>query len=129
MQQFILHVVDPAPQHKERAAFRPDANPAMVGQGDLDLVCGGCGAILASTIWRGQAFDLGIICADCGVFNDTPSAVGGIVYGSVVYCPVGTYRLGGTLQMKKGVVVIGELFPGAGPPSAGNIVTFGTDSG
>lgn len=117
-----LHVVEPVPPHGQRAALKPDNNPALVGKGDLDLVCGKCEAVLARRIWPRLLFDLGIICADCGAFNDTPSAVGGTVYGSVVYCPVGTYRLGSPVEMRKGVPMIGELFPGAGPPSATNLV-------
>ena len=61
--------------------------------------------------------DMGIICAKCGTYNDTPSAIGGAVRGSVVYVPVGTYRLGAPITAKKGVPLIGEPFPGAGPPA------------
>lgn len=117
-----LHVVEPTPEHGQRAALKPDRNPALVGRGDLDLVCGKCGGVLAQRIWPRLLFDIGIICSACGAFNDTPSAVGGTVYGSVVYCPVDTYRLGSAVELKQGVPMIGELFPGAGPPSATNLV-------
>lgn len=117
-----LHLVEPPPAHGERAALKPDRNPALTGKGDLDLVCGKCGAVLARRIWPRLLFDIGIICSECGAFNDTPSAVGGTVHGSVVYCPVGTYRLGSPVEVRKGVPMIGELFPGAGGPSATNLV-------
>jgi len=120
-----LHVVEPTPAHDERAALKPHKNPALKGKGDVSLICGECRAVLARDIWGGSIFDIGIICAECGAFNDTPSAVGGTVYGNVVYCPVGTYRLGSTLEMRKGVPMLGELFPGAGPPSATNLVRMG----
>lgn len=80
--------------------------------------------MIARRIWEDQLFDIGIICADCGAFNDTPSAVGGTAVGSVVYAPVGTYRLGDTVQMRKGVPMLGEPFPGAGPPEEGGIVNL-----
>jgi hypothetical protein len=120
-----LHVVEPTPEHGQRAALKPDANPALKGKGDVSLICGKCRAVLARDIWDRSLFDLGIICAECGTFNDTPSAIGGTVYGNVVYCPVGTYRLGSTVEMRQGVPMIGELFPGAGPPSATNLVRMG----
>lgn len=117
-----LHFVEPTPLHGQRAVLKPDRNPALTGTGDLDLLCGKCGVVLARRIWPRLLFDIGIICADCGAFNDTPSAVAGTVYGSVVYCPVGTYRLGSAVEMRKDVPMIGELFPGAGQPSATGLV-------
>jgi hypothetical protein len=120
-----LHVVDPAPAHKQRAVLKPDANPALVGEGPLDYECGKCGEVLARAIWAGMMWDVGIICAKCGTFNDTPSAIGGTVYGAVAYFPVGTYRLSSPVTAKKGVPLIGEPFPGAGPPGAGKITTMG----
>ena len=119
-----LHIVDPPPAHKERAALRPDANPALIGEGPLDYECGTCGDVLARAIWAGLVYDVGIICAKCGAFNDTPSAIGGTVYGNVVYFQVGTYRLGSPLTAKKDVPLIGEPFPGAGPPRAGNVISM-----
>src|SRR2546428_208636 len=109
-----LHVVDPPPSHKERAVLKPDTNPALVGEEPLDYECGFCGDVLARAIWVGLLYDVGILCAKCGAFNDTPSAIGGTVYGNVVYFPVGTYRLGRPVAAKQNVPMIGEPFPGAG---------------
>lgn len=125
MRQLTLHLVDPTPAHGERAVLKADKNPALVGEGRLDFLCGKCGAVLAKRVWEGQVFDLGILCSECGAFNDTPSAIGGTVYGSIVYCPVGTYRLGSPVALREGVPLIGEVFPGAGPPAAGNVVNMG----
>ena len=120
-----LHVVSPTPAHGERAALKPDRNPALIGKGNLDLLCGGCGGTLAKGIWQGQLFDLGIICSECAAFNDTPSAVGGIVFGRVLYFPVGPYRLSAPVEVPKGAPAVGELFPGAGPPRSDGLVTYG----
>lgn len=116
------HVEDPPPEQGDRAALKPDENPALKGNGSLKIICGSCGGMLAHNIWEDQIFDIGLICADCGTFNDTPSAVGGAVKGDVVYAPVGTYRLGDTLRMRRGVPMVGEPFPGAGPPQEGGVV-------
>ena len=120
----LLVVDDPVPKHGERAALKPDINPALVGSGELDLLCGSCGAVLAQSIWPNQLYDVGIICADCEAFNDTPSAIGGTVLGNVVYLPVGTYRIAGNIAIREGVLMIGEPVPGVGPPAAGNIIEF-----
>ena len=120
----LLVVDDPVPAHGERAALKPDTNPALRGSGELDYVCGGCGAILAQSIWPNVVYDLGIICSQCGAFNDTPSAIGGTALGNVVYYPVGTYRLTSAVSVREHVPMIGEAFPGAGPPAAGNLVSF-----
>jgi hypothetical protein len=61
-----LHVVEPTPTHGERAALKPDKNPALKGKGDVSLICGKCRAVLARDIWGGSIFDIGIICAECG---------------------------------------------------------------
>jgi hypothetical protein len=123
MSQERFLVVKPAPPHGERAVLKPDANPALEGEGDHDVLCGECGAILARAIWPRLLWDLGILCADCGAFNDSPSAIGGTAYGSVVYLPVGTYQLGSPLGLRENAL-IGEAFPGAGPPAAGNLVSL-----
>ena len=129
MAERTLHIVDPAPEHEQRAALKPDVNPALQGTGDLQLLCGQCRAVLAHKIWPNLVYDVGMICAECGTFNDTPSAVGGTVYGAVVYLPVGTYRLGAPVQVRNDVPIIGELFPGAGPPATDNLVTLDGGSG
>ncbi len=122
----LLVVDDPVPADGERAALKPDTNPALQGSGELDYVCGGCGTVLAQSIWPNVVFDLGIICSVCGAFNDSPSAIGRTAFGVVVYIPVGTYRLTSAVAVKEYVPMIGEAFPGAGPPAAGNIVSFPT---
>ena len=120
----LLVADDPAPEHGERAVLKSDSNPALEGSGELDLVCGSCGAVLARSIWPDLIYDVGLICAECGAFNDTPSAIGGMVLGSVLYLRVGTYRLSGTVRVRKNTLMMGEVFPGAGPPAAGNLTEF-----
>ena len=118
----LLVVDDPAPEEGERAVFKADVNPALKGSGELDLECGSCGAVLAESIWPYVVYDIGLICADCGAFNDTPSAIGGMALGAALYVPVGTYRFPASLSVRKDVPIIGEAFPGAGPPAAGSLV-------
>jgi hypothetical protein len=44
---------------------------AFKGDGDLNLLCGRCGATLARLIRPGQVQDMILLCSPCGAFNDT----------------------------------------------------------
>ena len=124
MARRVLLLVEPTPRQGERAVLKPDQNPALVGKGSLDLVCGKCKSVLARGVWPGLVYDLGILCSECGAFNDTPSAAGSTVTGNVVFFPAKTYRLTAPVDLSNKVPLVGELFPGAGPPAVGNITPY-----
>lgn len=117
-----LHVVEPPPARGERAALVPDNLPVFVGTGSHCMECGSCGALLGQQIWEHQFFDLGIICPRCGGFNDTPSAAGRIISSNCIFYPCGQYFVHAPMRVLPHALVIGELFPGAGPPGRGGVV-------
>jgi hypothetical protein len=49
----------------------PSPGPFFTGDGPLDLLCGQCGATLASGMEEGRVQDVVFQCPRCGAFNDT----------------------------------------------------------
>jgi hypothetical protein len=49
-----------------------EALPIMKGKGDINLLCGNCGAVLVQGIYRGQIRHIVIHCPICDFFNDVP---------------------------------------------------------
>jgi hypothetical protein len=46
--------------------------PVIRGNGDLNLLCGNCGAILAQGIFGGRIRDIVIHCPVCDSYNNLP---------------------------------------------------------
>jgi len=49
-----------------------EALPIMKGKGDINLLCGNCGAILVQGILRGQIRHIVIHCPICDSYNNVP---------------------------------------------------------
>jgi len=53
-----------------RAVLVPDHLPALTSGGDIDIVCAGCGSILAARVAWGLITSVVVRCAVCGVHGD-----------------------------------------------------------
>jgi uncharacterized Zn finger protein (UPF0148 family) len=59
----------------ERTILDPktaEALPIMKGKGDINLLCGNCGAVLVKGIYRGQIRRIVIYCPVCDCFSNVP---------------------------------------------------------
>jgi uncharacterized Zn finger protein (UPF0148 family) len=59
----------------ERTVMDPktaEVLPIMKGKGDINLLCGNCGAVLVQGIYRGQIRRIVIHCPICDSFNNVP---------------------------------------------------------
>jgi len=73
MQSRKLKII-PKPDESERVILRTDSKDISIiikGEGDLDLLCGSCGAILAKGINEGQIRNIVLYCNKCRSYNDT----------------------------------------------------------
>jgi len=69
-----LRVV-PKPKPKTRAVLEPkigEVLPIIEGHGNLNLLCGNCGAVLIKGINEGQIRNMVIHCPICRYYNDIP---------------------------------------------------------
>lgn len=48
-----------------------DDTVAFVGNGDVELICGRCSAVLARNVRRGQLWQVVLLCHACDAYNDT----------------------------------------------------------
>jgi len=67
--------VIPKPKPQTRAVLEPKVGeilPVIKGYGNLNLLCGNCGAILVEGINEGQIRNMVIHCPICRYYNDVP---------------------------------------------------------
>ena len=64
--------VIPEPREGNRTVIESKASPAFKGEGDVDYICGNCGAILAGKLRRGQIRNIVVHCPKCGQYNEFP---------------------------------------------------------
>lgn len=60
------------PREGSRTVIEPEVAPAFKGEGDVDYVCGNCGAVLAEKLREGQIENIVIHCPKCGKYNEFP---------------------------------------------------------
>ena len=117
-----LHVLEDSPAEGDRGVVRGEATPLMCGEGPVDILCPGCGRVLAQGIWETTLWDIVFECG-CGTFCETQSAIGGLLTGICVYFQCGSYHLPRTLEIPSRYGrIIGEPFRGAGPPLHSRVV-------
>jgi hypothetical protein len=66
--------VIPEPKEGTRAIFAKKGEspgPWIQGEGDTDLICGGCEYVLAHGIEQGQIQGIVLLCPSCGAYNNT----------------------------------------------------------
>ena len=67
--------VIPKPEPGTRNVFEPSRGevlPVFEGIGDVNLLCGNCGGVLAKTIEKTQLQNVVIHCPVCGFYNAIP---------------------------------------------------------
>jgi len=67
--------VIPEPKTQTRAVLEPKVGeilPIIKGYGNLNLLCGNCGAVLVEGINEGQIRNMVIHCPICRYYNDVP---------------------------------------------------------
>jgi len=67
--------VIPKPKPQTRAILEPKVGeilPVIKGYGNLNLLCGNCGAVLVTGINEGQIRNMVIHCPICRYYNDIP---------------------------------------------------------
>ena len=67
--------VIPKPKPQTRAILEPKVGeilPVIKGYGNLNLLCGNCGAVLVKGINEGQIRNMVIHCPICRYYNDIP---------------------------------------------------------
>ncbi len=60
------------PPEGTRTVIESKVTPTFKGEGDLDYICGGCGAIIAEKVRRGQIRNIVVLCPKCGKYNEFP---------------------------------------------------------
>lgn len=74
MPNVVLFVID-EPEPNTRAVLYSGAekpHPLIVGDGDVNLLCGGCGFVIVETVIAGQIQGPGCLqCPRCKAFNET----------------------------------------------------------
>lgn len=61
--------VIPEPKSGTRAILAPKTLPAIIGKGDINVLCGSCRSILIKTMSPNQINNMVVKCP-CGKFND-----------------------------------------------------------
>ena len=56
----------PKPREGSRTVIESKVSPAFKGEGDVDYICGNCGAILAETVRCRQIRNIVLHCPKCG---------------------------------------------------------------
>ena len=64
--------VIPKPGEGVRTVIESKVSPAFKGEGEVDYICGCCGAILAENVRQGQIKNIVIHCPKCGQYNEFP---------------------------------------------------------
>jgi len=62
----------PKPREGSRTVIESKLSPAFKGEGEVNYICGSCGAILAEKVRQGQIRNIVIYCPRCGQYNEFP---------------------------------------------------------
>ena len=62
----------PPPQRVTQAIIICQVLPALRGEGDVDYLCGFCGAIIVEAVGRGQLQQLSFKCPSCVRYSELP---------------------------------------------------------
>jgi hypothetical protein len=93
------------PQRITRTIILSEVLPALRGGGDVDYVCGFCGAVIVEAVGRGQLQQLAFKCPTCVRYSELP--VGEDPVGDVTDCsdglvlPVGVLRTTATITVPR----------------------------
>jgi len=62
----------PKPREGSRTIIQSKVSPAFKGEGEVNYICGNCGAILAEEVRQGQIRNIVVHCPKCGQYNEFP---------------------------------------------------------
>lgn len=85
--------------------------PVLRGHEDdgFDYSCATCGHVIVENTVIGELWDIAFRCSACGAFNATPSLPPGMPLAvPSVMVPPGKYMIGGTVDGKRGAVMVGQ---------------------
>lgn len=103
-----LRVIE-KPTEISRAIFSfADARPKLIGQGNINYVCGTCGAILVERAWKQSLSNIVVRCPSCQSYNEFLK-IGKIdvrFVGSIAF-KKGEYPLTDVVWLKRGVCLVG----------------------
>jgi DNA-directed RNA polymerase subunit RPC12/RpoP len=103
-----LRVID-RPTEASRAVFSfADARPKLVGEGNINYVCGTCGSTLVERAWKQSLSNIVVRCPSCQSYNEFLK-IGKIDVGLVrsIAFKKGEYPLTDVVWLKRGVHLVG----------------------
>lgn len=59
-----------SPREGSRTVIKSKVSPVFKGEGDMNYICGNCGAILAEKVRQGQIRNIVVHCPKCGRYNE-----------------------------------------------------------
>jgi len=62
----------PKPREGSRTVIESKVSPVFKGEGDVNYICGNCGAILAEKVRQRQIRNIVVLCPKCGQYNEFP---------------------------------------------------------
>lgn len=71
MPEIRLSII-PKPHEGSRTVIESKANPVFKGKGEVNYICGSCGAILAGEVRQGQIKNIVVRCPKCGQYKEFP---------------------------------------------------------
>jgi predicted RNA-binding Zn-ribbon protein involved in translation (DUF1610 family) len=94
------------PQRVTQAIIMCQVLPALRGEGDVDYLCGNCGAVIVEAVDRGQLQQLAFKCPSCVRYSELPVEEDPV--GDVTDCtsdglvlPVGVLRTTATITVPR----------------------------
>jgi hypothetical protein len=99
------------PQRVTQTIIIGEVLPALRGEGDVDYLCGYCGAVIVEAVGRGQLQQLAFKCPRCVRFSEPPAEDGraddGIARGAdrLVFA-AGVFRTTATISVPQAPFVL-----------------------
>ena len=104
----------PPPQRITRTIILCEVLPALRGGGEVDYLCGFCGAVIVEAVDRGQLRQLAFKCPTCVRYSELPveeDAVGDLTdcTSDGLTLPVGVLRTTATITVPRApFILVGE---------------------
>ena len=70
--EIIKLSIIPEPPEGSRTVIESKVSPAFKGEGEVDYMCGSCGALIAEKVRLGQIRNIVVHCPKCGQYNEFP---------------------------------------------------------
>jgi len=104
-----LEIIEKPLANTRAIVFSKDNFPIVDGKGNIDFLCGNCGATLVKQVWRLSLVNIVVKCPSCGTYNEFPKVNSiQIQLLGIINVPKGEYALDRTAHINRGVSVIGR---------------------